>query len=72
MKIINWYSYDDKEIIDTISVFWIKGFSFKDIKEVTEEKGYYLPEDQWIAYGKVLNIQLDLQIGRRKNEFNNK
>lgn len=44
------------------------GLSFEQTKEVMHKLGYYVPEDQFNAVNAAIDIQIDLQIGKRQYE----
>jgi hypothetical protein len=47
---------------------WSCDFGFDQTEEMLLELGYYLPEDQWNVYGKLIDMQIDLDIGNRIGE----
>lgn len=44
------------------------GMKYSQVVELLKEQGHYIPEDQFIAYEKVINIQMNLDIGTRQDE----
>lgn len=45
------------------------GFAFEQTQQILTDMGYHLPEDQFIAFTSVLNIQMHLDIGDRNIEL---
>lgn len=69
LKPINFIGKLDKSnylLIDCI----MAGFGYIQTSDMLKSIGYYIPEDQFISYKRVLDIQIDLDIGTRRNELN--
>lgn len=58
----------DPEIFGLILQMLCQGFQYKQFSEILNEKNVYVPEDQFEALLKVVDIQLDLDIGCRQGE----
>jgi len=50
---------------------WFLVFDYNETKDLMLKEGIYLPQDQWILFGKLIDIQLDLDIGKRRKEWDN-
>ena len=68
LKIVNFFC-PDKEVYSLLThVAFTMGY--EECMEYLGEKGWYIPPDQFKAFQKVLDIQCDLDIGRRQDERN--
>jgi len=56
---------------ELLIICWSSGFSYEEVMEMVNDKGYHIPEDQWLAFNAVLDIQTDLHIGTRVKELEN-
>lgn len=70
MKIINFVSPCKRHRLLVHAI--MAGFCFEQTKRELEYQGYYLPMDQYESFAKTLDIQLDLDIGNRRNEYGSK
>ena len=68
MRTINEFLEEDQEMINDLYDYLVQGFQFKEIDIFIINKGYYVPQDQYIAMNKVLNIMMDIDIGNRMRE----
>ena len=72
MKHINFMSRNVDIIVkELLIICWSSGFSYEEVMEMVNDKGYHIPEDQWLAFNAVLDIQTDLHIGTRVKELEN-
>lgn len=73
MKPINFIgSNPEPEVWDLLMNCIICGFLYEQVKGTMAKEGYYLPEDQFILLEKLIDIQIDLDIGHRQKEWENK
>lgn len=56
------------EVHGLLVQYWSIGAPYKMVEAVMTEQGYYVPEDQWDTFVKLLDTQTDLDIGMRQNE----
>jgi succinate dehydrogenase/fumarate reductase-like Fe-S protein len=70
MKPVNFFGQDMKlSGVNLLSHCIVCGFCYDQTKNILEDEGYYLPLDQYEAYSKVLDIQINLDIGERRIEL---
>ena len=73
MRLINFIgrnadAENDKAYWDLV-VMTVKGLPHSQIQEILYEQGFYIPVDQIKVFEQLLDIQMDLDIGSRKNEI---
>ena len=73
MRLINFIgrnadAANDKAYWDLV-VMTVKGLPHSQIQEILYEQGFYIPVDQIKVFEQLLDIQMDLDIGSRKNEI---
>jgi len=69
MKCINFMCLTkDIEIKEVLNYAWSCGFAYEQVKEEVEALKYTLPEEQWKAYEKVLDIQCYMVIGDNNDQ----
>jgi len=72
MNTINFIGNKNKIVKAILVEAWSAGFNYKLVSRFLEKNhDTYIPEDQWDAVCKLLNIQLALDIGDRQNESKN-
>ncbi len=71
MKIINFFNTaEQQDVISTITELWITGGTEDQIlKTLKDEYDVYMPIDQLKAFFEVIDIQMDLSIGKRWREW---
>lgn len=70
LNIINPHHTDkDKQAWQTLIYCISSGFEYDQTKEWLEEDGIYIPEDQFDALNKALDIMVGLDIGERQEEW---
>jgi hypothetical protein len=47
---------------------WACGFGYEQTADHLRDIGHYVPEDQWDVYSKLLDMQVNLDIGNRQQE----
>lgn len=71
MKIIDFMRMDEEthRICNMLVEWWCRGLQYDiDIKPRLADEGYFMPRDQWNAFSKVLDVQIDMAIGFRQGE----
>ncbi len=72
MRLLNFMSNEPDGAVNSVVTYWTMGLDYKQASEMIEERfGVYMPEDQYLAIGSVLQIQMDLDIGNRQGEHRN-
>lgn len=61
----------NQEVYGLLVNLWSMGAPYNQVKELMTEQGYYVPEDQWNTFVKLLDTQTDLDIGMRQHEQQN-
>jgi hypothetical protein len=70
LQIINWFNPEKDHTAKTLIVaFWETGDRYEDVAQKFVDIGYYVPEDQFELVMKLLNNQVDLDIGKRQVEY---
>ena len=73
MKIINFINpactEDNLQAYSGVVTASFSGFGYKQTSEMLANSGWYIPEDQYLAMNELLNIQTDLDIGTRQEEY---
>lgn len=70
MKIINWFNPEADLVVKAMFTgFWQVGNSYEENSKDLAKHGYYVPKDQHDLVMKLLDIQVNLDIGERQVEW---
>ena len=70
LQVINWFNPDKHHGVKKLLIHeWETGNGYEDIATQAKEMGFYLPEDQLDLFMKLLDSQVDLDIGKRQAEY---
>jgi len=71
MKLLNFIAphHKDLEAYGVLATCCVSGFCYEDVVDLLGNLGYYIPEDQYDAFAVVIDIQIDLDIGGRQDEY---
>lgn len=74
LKVINFINprHDEEQsnIYDLLVDCVTRGFAYPQTKQLVEQAGYYLPEDQFNSFNTLILVMIDLDIGIRRDELN--
>ena len=69
MNVIDWLiPENDIAIKMTLNHCYHNSFDYELTKQTLKNRKYYIPEDQWEAFKTLLDIQISLDTGSRKEE----
>lgn len=73
MKIINFINpTQDEEMEDAYRDLvhcCVCGYDYEQTNDILNKHGYYIPKDQFELFNRVIDIQIDLDIGARQGEW---
>lgn len=59
---------DNPRVYNLLVSLWSMGAPYEQVNVSISNQSYYIPEDQWDTFVKLLDTQTDLDIGKRQNE----
>lgn len=69
MKLINFFNAQDHLHMKQFLVeLWTIGDPYEQVAKDLAKHDYYMPEDQWLAFKILLDTQVAMDIGERRNE----
>ena len=68
MRHINFLSNEITPALIQLQYLWSIGSDYQQAADELHQLGFYLPKDQWELFTKLVDVQVELDIGSRQNE----